>query len=85
MGKNNVSFKKVIPLYVAGFACIAMGLFDLSTYFITSWYNTFSAVVAFVAAGLILYLGWLMHMGMDTRDSDNSSGGGRRIFLDKPV
>jgi hypothetical protein len=30
-----------------------------------------------------LYLGWLTDMGMDTQDSDNGSGGGGRIFLDK--
>ena len=83
MGKNNVSFKKVIPLYVAGFACIATGLFHLPTYFVSSWYNTLSAVVAFVAAELMLYLGWLMHMGMDTKEFDNSGGG--RIYLDKPA
>ena len=50
MGKNDVSFKKGVPLYVAGFACIATGLFYLPTYFVSSWYNTLSAVVAFVAA-----------------------------------
>ena len=83
MGKNDVSFKNGVPLYVAGFACTATGLFYLSTYFVSSWYNTLSAVVALVAAGLMLYLGWLMHMDMDTKDFDNSSGGGKRIFLDK--
>jgi hypothetical protein len=40
-------------------------------------------ILAFIAAGLVLYFGWLMQMGMDTRDYDNGSGGG--IFLDKPA
>ena len=46
-----------------------------------------AAILAFIAAGLILYLGWLTDMGMDTQDSDNGSGngGGGRIFLDKPA
>ena len=85
MRENDVSFKRGIPFYVAGFACIATGLFLLSGYSVSSWHNTLLAVVAFIAAGLILYLGWLSHMGMDTRDTDNDNGGGKRIFLDKPV
>ncbi|HEX5977351.1 MAG TPA: hypothetical protein VFY68_08745 [Nitrososphaeraceae archaeon] len=42
-------------------------------------------ILAFIAAGLMLYIGWLMQMGMDTKDYDNSSGGGSRVFLDKPA
>jgi hypothetical protein len=42
-----------------------------------------TAIIAFIAAGLILYLAWLTHMGTDTKDSDNGNGGGGRIFLDK--
>ncbi|HEU4447696.1 MAG TPA: hypothetical protein VFR94_23685 [Nitrososphaeraceae archaeon] len=44
-----------------------------------------TAIMAFIAAGLILYLGWLTYMGTDTKDSDNVNGGGGRIFLDKPA
>jgi hypothetical protein len=81
MDQNNVSFKLGIPFYM-GIASIATGLFSLS---VSSWYNTLAAILAFIAAGLILYLGWLTDMGMDTQDSDNGSGGGGRIFLDKPA
>ncbi|HYZ58919.1 MAG TPA: hypothetical protein VE544_04605 [Nitrososphaeraceae archaeon] len=42
-----------------------------------------TAIIAFIAAGLILYLAWLTHMGTDTKDSDNGNGGGGRIFLDE--
>jgi uncharacterized membrane protein YfcA len=84
MSKNDVSFKRGLPLYVVGFACIATGLYLLSEYSQSHWYNTLSAIIAFMAAGIVLYLGWLLHMGMDTKDSDNSGGGGR-IFLDKPA
>jgi len=62
MGKNDVSIKKGITLYVAGFACVVTGLFYLSTYLVPSWYYTLLAIVAFVAGGLIWYLSWLMHV-----------------------
>jgi hypothetical protein len=86
MDQNNVSFKLGIPFYI-GIASIATGLFLLSVYSVSSWYNTLGAILAFIAAGLILNLGWLTDMGMDTWDSDNGngSGGGGRIFLDKPA
>ncbi len=84
MDQNSVSFKQGIPFYM-GIASIATGLFLLSVYSVSSWYNTLTAIIAFIAAGLILYLGWLTHMGMDTTDSDNGSGGGVRIFLEKPA
>jgi hypothetical protein len=80
MDQNGVSFKLGIPFYM-GIASIATGLV-LSA---SSWYNTLTAIIAFIVAGLILYLGWLTHMGMNTKDSDNGSGGGGRIFLDKPA
>ena len=81
MDQNSVSFKQGIPFYM-GIASIATGLVLLSA---SSWYNTLTAIIAFIAAGLILYLEWLTHMGMDTKDSDNGNGGGGRIFLDKPT
>jgi uncharacterized membrane protein len=84
MDQNDVSFKLGIPFYI-GIASIAAGLFSLSVYSVSSWYNTLAAILAFIAAGLIFYLGWLTDMGMDTQDSDNGSGGGGRIFLDKPA
>jgi hypothetical protein len=86
MDQNNVSFKLGIPFYI-GIASIGNGLFLLSVYSVSSWYNTLGAIIAFIAAGLILYLGWFTDMGMDTQDFDNGngSGGGGRIFLDKPV
>jgi hypothetical protein len=60
-------------------------MFLLSGYSESSWYSVLTAIGGFIAAGLILYLGWLMHMGKDTKDYDSGSGGGRRIFLDKPA
>lgn len=85
MDQNNVSLRNGIPFYVAGIASIATGLYLLSEYSVSSWYNMLTAIIAFMAAGLILYLGWLTYMGMDNTDSDNGSGGGGRIFLDKPA
>ena len=85
MDQNDVSIKRGIPFYIAGLASIATGLYLLSEYSLSSWYNTLSAIIAFIAAGLVLYLGWLTHMGIDTKDSNNGGGGGGRIFLDKPV
>jgi hypothetical protein len=71
-----------------GIASIATGLFlviSIYLYSVSSWYNTSTAIIAFMAAGLILHLGWLPHMGTDTKDYDNGNGGGTRIFLDKPA
>jgi uncharacterized membrane protein len=81
--RNNVSFKNGIPFYIAGIASIATGLFLLSAYSVSSWYNMLTAIIAFIAAGIVSYLGWLIHMAMDTKDSDNSSGGGKHIFIDR--
>jgi hypothetical protein len=85
MGENDVSFKKGIPLYIAGIASIATGLFLLSAYSVSFLYNTLTTIIAFIAAGLILYLVWLTHMGMDSKEFDNGGGGGKGIFLDKPI
>ena len=84
MDQNTVSFKQGIPFYM-GIASIATGLFLLSVYFESSWYNMLTEIMAFIAAGLILYLEWLTNMGTDIKDSDNVNGGGGRIFLDKPA
>jgi hypothetical protein len=85
MGENDVSFKRGLSLYIAGITSIATELFLLSVYSISSWYNMFTAIITFIAAGLMLYLGWLIHMGMDTKEFDDGSDGGGRIFLDKPA
>jgi hypothetical protein len=85
MDQNDVSIKRGLPLYIVGIATIATGLYLLSEYSQSSWYNISGAIIAFIAAGIILYLGWLTHMGMDTKDPDNGGGGGGRIFLDKPA
>jgi|RhiMetdeSRZDD1v2_1073273.scaffolds.fasta_scaffold36767_5 hypothetical protein len=85
MSKNDVSLKNGIPFYVTGFVSIATGLFLLSVDSESSWYYTLVAIGSFIAGGLILYLGWLIHMGLDMKGYDNSGGGGRRIFLDKPA
>lgn len=83
MSKDDVSFKRGLPPYIAGFACIASGFFSLSIY--PGVLGVLTGILAFIAAGLILYFGWLMQMGMDTKDYDNGSGGGGRIYLDKPA
>ena len=84
MDQNNVSLRNGIPFYVAGIASIATGLFLLSAYSVSSWYNMLTAIIAFIAAGIIMYLGWLIHMAMDTKESDNGSGGGgKHIFIDR--
>ena len=83
MSKDDVSFTRGLPLYITGFACIASGLFSLSTY--SGVLGVLTGILAFIAAGLMLYIGWLMQMGMDTKDYDNGSGGGGRIYLDKPA
>ena len=83
MSKDDVSFTRGLLLYITGFACIASGLFSLSTY--SGVLGVLTGILAFIAAGLILYFGWLMQMGMDTKDYDNGSGGGGRIYLDKPA
>jgi hypothetical protein len=80
MDQNNVSFKLGIPFYI-GIASIATGLFSLSVYSVSSWFNTLAAILAFIAAGLILHLGWLIDMDMDNQDSDNGSGGGGRVLI----
>ena len=85
MSKNDVSIKNGIPLYVAGFALIAMGSFSISADSEFSLYYTFVAFGSFIAGGLLLYLGWLLHTGKDMKGYDDSGGGGRRIFLDKPA
>ena len=85
MSENNVSIKEGIPFYVLGLLCIGMGLFLISANSEFSWYNTLVTFGVSIAGGLILYLGWLVHMGKDGKDYDNNSGGGRRIFLDKPA
>jgi hypothetical protein len=82
MDGNNVSFKNGVPLYITGIAIIAIGF---SFYSVPSWTYALASLMAFIAAGIILYLGWLLHMGKDIKDFDDGSGGGGRIFLDKPA
>ena len=67
MSKDDVSFTRGLLLYITGFACIASGLFSLSTY--SGVLDVLTGILAFIAAGLILYFGWLMQMGMDTKDT----------------
>jgi hypothetical protein len=82
MDGNNVSFKRGIPFYITGIAIIATGF---SFYSMPSWCYKLASLMAFIAAGVIFYLGWLIHMGKDIKDFDDGSGGGGRIFLDKPA
>jgi threonine/homoserine/homoserine lactone efflux protein len=76
MDESDVSFKKGIPFYIAGIAIITTGFLF---YPVPSWFS----LIAFIAAGIIFYLGWLIHMGKDTKEFDNGSGGGKRIFIDR--
>jgi NADH:ubiquinone oxidoreductase subunit 4 (subunit M) len=85
LNQNNAVLKKGIPLYIAGTVMMATGFILFSMYSISSWYHTFMSLIAFIAAVMILYLGWVTHMGRDTKEFDDSSGGGKHIFLDKPA
>ena len=76
MDESDVSFKKGIPFYIAGIAIITTGFLF---YPVPSWI----LLIAFIAAGIIFYLGWLTHMGKDSKEFDNGSGGGKRIFIDR--
>ena len=84
MSEDDVSIKNGIPFYVTGFALIATGSFLISANSEFSLYYTLLAFGSFIAGGLLLYLGWLLHMGKDMKGYDDS-GGGRRIFLDNPA
>jgi hypothetical protein len=80
MDESDVSFKKGIPFYIAGIAIITTGFFFYS---VPSLFYSLAALTAFIAAGITFYLGWLIHMGKDTKEFDNGSGGGKRIFIDR--
>jgi hypothetical protein len=41
------------------------------------------SVFVLIVAGLVLYLGWVLHFDKDTKEFDNGSGGGG-ICLEKP-
>jgi hypothetical protein len=76
MDESDVSVKKGIPFYIAGIVIITTGLLF---YPVPSWI----LLIAFFAAGIIFYLGWLTHMGKDSKEFDNGSGGGKCIFIDR--
>jgi hypothetical protein len=76
MNESNSSCRKSIPFYIAGFPIITTGFLF---YPVPYWFS----LIAFIAAVTIFYLGWLTHMGKDSKEFDNGSGGGKRIFIDK--
>lgn len=63
-----MELKRGAPFYIAGIAITAAGLFF---YTMPSWYYTSTVPIAFIAAGSIFYLGWLTHMGKDSKEFDN--------------
>jgi uncharacterized membrane protein YfcA len=76
-----VSLKEGLPLYIAGIFLTIIGILHLS-YFSVGYSNLISVIVLIVA-GLVLYLGWVLHFDKDNNEFDNGSGGGG-IFLEKP-
>lgn len=82
MDRRDVRLKEGLPFYIAGIFLTTIGIQFLS-YFSLGYY-TLVSVFILVAAGLVLYLGWMLHFDKDNKEFDNGSGGGRRIFLEKP-
>ena len=78
MVQNEMSLKEGMPFYIAGILLIATGFVILS-YFGMGYYTLIS-ILAFISAGLIGYVGLMLHFGKDNKEYDNSSGG-KRAFL----
>jgi uncharacterized membrane protein YfcA len=78
-----VSLKKGLPLYVAGIFLTSIGILFLSHFSVG--YITLVSVFVLIVAGLVLYLGWMLHFDKGNKEFDNGSGGGGgRIFLERP-
>lgn len=77
-----MSLKEGLPFYIAGIFLdnnrnpIFVVFFSRILYL--------RSVFILVAAGLVLYLGWILHFDKDNKEFDNGSRGRRRIFLEKP-
>jgi uncharacterized membrane protein YfcA len=76
-----VSLKEGLPLYIAGIFLTTIGILYL-LYF-SLGYFTIVSVFVLIVAGLVLYLGWVLHFDKDNKEFDNGNGGGG-IFLEKP-
>jgi len=77
-----VSLKEGLPLYIVGIFLTTIGILFLS--YFSVGYITLLSVFVLIVAGLVLYLGWRLHFDKDNKEFDNGSGGGGRIFLEKP-
>jgi uncharacterized membrane protein YfcA len=82
LDRHEVSLKEGLPLYVAGIFLIIIGILYLS--YFSVGYFTIVSVFVLIVAGLVLYLGWVLHFDKDNKEFDNGSGGGGRIFLERP-
>lgn len=81
MDRRGVSLREGLPLYIIGVLLIIIGILYLS--FFSVGYFTIVSVFVLIVAGLVLYLGWVLHFDKDNKEFDNGSGGGG-IFLEKP-
>jgi uncharacterized membrane protein YfcA len=82
LDRHEVSLKEGLPLYAAGIFLTIIGILYLS--YFSVGYFTIISVFVLIVAGLVLYLGWVLHFDKDNKEFDNGSGGGGRIFLEKP-
>ena len=82
MDRRGVSLREGLPLYIVGVLLIIIGILYLS--FFSVGYFTIVSVFVLIVAGLVLYLGWVLHFDKDNKEFDNGSGGRGRIFLEKP-
>lgn len=81
LDRREVSLKEGLPLYIAGIFLTTIGILYLS--YFSAGYFTIVSVFVLIVAGLVLYLGWVLHFDKDNKEFDNGSGGGG-IFLEKP-
>ena len=81
LDRREASLKEGLPLYIAGIFLTTIGILYLS--FFSVGYFTIVSVFVLIVAGLVLYLGWVLHFDKDNKEFDNGSGGGG-IFLEKP-
>jgi hypothetical protein len=81
LDRREVSLKERPPLYIVGVLLILIEILYLS--YFSVGYFTIVSVFVLIVAGLVLYLGWVLHFDKDKKEFDNGNGGGG-IFLEKP-